>query len=278
MIKKLFRFIFDVVHGARKDDIGAFSAQSAFFMTISVIPFIMLLISIIKFLPVSQEQLLALVVEVFPGGAKNLIASFIEETFQKSDAAVISITAVYTLWVASMGVFSVAKGLNRVFCSDETRGYFHIRIMSMFYTLGVLVMFVLCLILFVFGNTTTEILHITISNSGVAILIMGMRKVIGILFLSLFFLFLYVIVPNRKAKLITQIPGALVSGFGWVGFSYVFSLYYDNMANFSFLYGSLSVMVFFMLWLFVCFYILFIGAEINKWTEKQLEKLSLMKK
>lgn len=278
MIKKLFRFVFDVIHGAGKDDIGAFSAQSAFFMTISVIPFIMLLISIIKFLPVSQEQLLSLVVEVFPSGAKNLIASFIEETFQKSDAAVISITAVYTLWVASMGVFSVAKGLNRIFCANETRGYFHIRIMSMFYTLAVLVIFVLCLILFVFGNTTTEILHITISNNGIAILIMGMRKFIGILFLSLFFLILYVVVPNRKSKIITQIPGALVSGFGWVGFSYLFSLYYENMANFSFLYGSLSVLVFFMLWLFVCFYILFIGAEINKITGNRLEHISLLKK
>ncbi len=278
MIKKLFRFAFDVVRGAGKDDIGAFSAQSAFFMTISVIPFIMLLISIIKFLPVSQEQLLALVIEVFPGGARNLIASFIEETFQKSDAAVISITAVYTLWVASMGVFSVAKGLNRIFCANETRGYFRIRIMSMFYTLAVLVVFVLCLILFVFGNTTTEILHITISNNGIAILIMGMRKFIGILFLSLFFLFLYVVVPNRKVKIITQVPGALVSGFGWVGFSYLFSLYYENMANFSFLYGSLSVLVFFMLWLFVCFYILFIGAEINKLVENRLEHISLLKK
>ena len=177
-----------------------------------------------------------------------------------------------------MGVFPVVNGLNRIFCGNDGFKYIGKRIMSMLYTVVVLVIFVLCLVLFVFGNTTAEILQSTASGSGFAIIIMGMRKFIGVLALSLFFLAMYVIVPDRKAKVMTQIPGAFISGIGWVGFSYLFSLYYENMSTFSFLYGSLSVIVFFMLWLFVCIYILFIGAEINKCIENRLEHISLMKK
>ena len=264
MIKKLFRFVFDVISGSKKDDIGAFSAQSAFFMTISVIPFIMLLISVIKFLPLSDEQLIAYLIDIFPYGARSLIASFVQEIFEKPGAAVISITAVYTLWAASMGVFAVAKGLNRVFCTSETRNYLAIRIMSMVYTLALLVALVLCLALFVFGDTTTDIIEKATSGHGFAVFMIGARKLLGALLLSAFFLLIYVVVPNRKTKIVLQIPGALVSGIGWVSFSYLFSIYYENIATFSFLYGSLSVLVFFMMWVFVCIYIFFIGAEINK--------------
>lgn len=276
MIKKLFKFIFDIIRSSKKSDLGAYSAQSAFFMTISIIPFIMLLISIAKFLPGSEERLLSNVVEVFPGSARTLIASFMKETFQKSGAAVISITAVYTLWVASMGVFSVVKGLNRVFCTSETRNYFRVRIMSMFYTLAVLILLVLCLGLFVFGDTTIEILKNSVGGSD--LLIKVFRTIGGTIILSMFFLVMYVVVPNRKTKIVTQLPGAIISALCWVGFSTLFSAYYESMNTFSFLYGSLAVMVFFMLWLFICIYILFIGAAINKNIEDRTEYSYLMEK
>ncbi len=268
MIEKLSKFIFGIIRGSKEDDIGAYSAQSAFFMTISVIPFIMLLMSIIKFLPLSESQLISYLIEIFPGAAKELIASFIEETFVGSNITVISITAVYTLWAASLGVHSVTKGLNRVFCSNEMPNYIRTRLMSMVYTLALLVVLVLCLVLFVFDDATKEIVGFASSYHAAAVFMLGIRKILGVVVLSLFFLLMYKVVPNRKAKLVTQLPGAILSGVGWVSFSYLFSYYYENIASFSFLYGSLSVLVFFMLWIFICIYILFIGAELNKCFEK----------
>lgn len=279
MIKKIFRLIFEVANGSFKDNIGAFSAQSAFFMTISFIPLIMLFLSLLKFIPLPVDLIISGVVSVFPGGAKELVSSLINESFDKSDAAVISITAVSTLWAASIGVFSLVKGLNKVYHTDETRNYFAVRIMSMLYTMLFLVILVLCLLLFVFGNTITEAIEKTLPHGfGVAALILSGRFLIGMVILSGLFLLIYTIVPNRKTKFSTQIPGAVISSLGWVGFSGIFSFYYENMANYSYLYGSLSVMVFFMLWLFICIYILFIGAEINKYIEDMTERKFLLKK
>ena len=279
MVKKFFRFVFDVIHGSRKDDIGAYSAQSAFFMTISFIPLIMLFISVLKFLPVSEDVFLSGVVYVFPGETKELVISFIKESFNKSGAAVISITAVSTLWAASIGVFSLVKGINNVFAANETRNYIAVRIMSMFYTLIFLVILVLCLLIFVFGNTVTGMIEKNLSPGlGVAALIMSGRLIVGTVVLALIFLLMYCVVPNRKASILSQIPGSVTASLGWIGFSYVFSYYYENIANYSYLYGSLSVLVFFMLWLFICIYILFIGAEINKCIEKRIEYNLFMKK
>lgn len=270
VIKKFLKLTFGVIDAAKRDNVGIYSAQTAFFVTISFVPFIMLLLSMVKFLPISQEMLIEWIVSVFPKGTKNLIASFIAETYEKSGAAVISITAVSTLWAASIGVHSMVKGINKVFCENETRGYLRMRLMSMIYTLLVMAILILCLGFLVFGNTIAETLSKLVPQFyAEALIIMSIRMLVGIVVLSTFFAVMYTVVPNRRTKLYAQIPGALLAGIGWVGFSNAFSYYYENLADYSYLYGSLSVIVFFMLWLFICIYMLFIGAEINKCIEKE---------
>ena len=159
IMKKAFRLVFDVISGIFRDNIGEYSAQAAFFMTISFIPLIMLTISIIKFLPITENELFAQAVAVFPDGAKEFVALFLREAYGKSGATVISITAVSTHWSASIGVFAINKGLNRIYCADETRNYLFVRIASMIYTLLLLVLIALCLAVFVFGETITKSDH-----------------------------------------------------------------------------------------------------------------------
>ena len=275
MIKRFFKFIFDVIRSSIKNNTIAYSAQSAFFMTISFIPLIILLLSLLKFLPFSTDVILSGIVSVFPGGAKELVKSALTESFNKSGAAVISITAVSTLWAASLGVFSVVDGLNKIYASSEPRGFIAGRIMSLFYTIVFLLMLILCLLVFVFGNNIADKLA---TGSGIAAILVSGRLFIGFVILAALFLTMYIVVPHRKTKIYVQVPGALVCAASWIGFSYLFSYYYTNLSDYSYTYGSLSVMVFFMLWLFVCIYILFFGAEINNCLETRIEHNYFMRK
>lgn len=272
IMKKAFKLVFNVISGVFRDNIGEYSAQAAFFMTISFIPLIMLTISIIRFLPITEAELLAQAVAIFPDGAKDFVSLFLREAYGKSDAAVISITAVSTLWAASIGVFSINKGLNRIYCADETRSYLFVRISSMVYTLLLLVLLSLNLTVFVFGEAITKSVGKHIPEIiKAALIIMGVRKIVGIAVLASFFVLLYTFVPNRRTRVVLQVPGAVLSAVGWVIFSSIFSYYYENISNYSYLYGSLSTVVFFMLWMFFCMYILFIGAELNKYIEDKAE-------
>ncbi len=272
-MRKFVKFIYSVIKGAIDDHIWEYSAQAAFFMTISFVPLIMLLISMIGYLPFTQEELLGQVLGVFPQSARGFVSSFINEVYLKGDIAVISVSAITTLWAASMGVYGVTKGINRVYTTSETRNFIVVRIMSMIHTLIVLVLFVLCLITYVFGNTITEALSKSIPQFfGTAIIIMSMRTIAGVTVLGVIFLVMFMVIPNRKLHLLAQVPGAIISAIGWIGFSSVFSYYYENMASYSYVYGSLSVLIFFMLWLFFCIYILLIGAEINKYIEEKMNK------
>ena len=87
------------------------------------------------------------------------------------------------------------------------------------------------------------------------------------------FLVLYKCIPNRKASFKSQCPGALISSLAWSIFSLAFSMYLDIALAASNMYGSLTMIVFIMIWMYFCMWILLIGAEINAYFEDKLRKL-----
>lgn len=247
----------------RDDCVSAFAAQAALFVIISFFPFIMLLLTILQNI-YSESTLLGTLTVIFPSSLHSLIIGIIAEVYAKTTGTIVSFAAITALWAASRGVLAVIKGLNSVYCIKETRNYIRLRLLSAVYTFIFIIMLVITLSILVFGNR----LYIWIQGkipvlSELALFIISVRTMVGLLILTLFFLLLYVIIPNRKTRVYKELPGAFISAVGWMGFSYLFSYYVDNMGNYSNTYGSLTAVVIFMLWFYFCMYILFIGAEIN---------------
>jgi len=159
---------------------------------------------------------------------------------------------------------AIVKGLNSVYGIKETRSYLKLRLISSVYTLIFAVMLIITLTILVFGNR----LYVWIESKipilrELALVIISIRTIAGLFILTLFFLLMYVVIPNRSTRVYKELPGAIVSAAGWMGFSYLYSFYIDNMSNYSRMYGSLTAIVLFMLWFYFCMHILFIGSEIN---------------
>jgi len=248
----------------RDDYVTAFSAQAAFFIIISFFPFIMFLLTMIQYLSITYATLLNTVTTVFPTAFHSLIISIITEIYKKGSGTIISVTAFTALWSASRSFLAILKGLNSIYGIKETRHSLFLRIMSTFYTLVFAVMLIISITILVFGNRLFLWIEQRIPIlRDLALLIISLRTIIGLLLLIIFFLAIYIAIPNRKTKIMKELPGAMVSAAGWMGFSYAYSFYIDNFANSSSMYGSLTAIVLFMLWMYSCLYILFIGAEIN---------------
>ena len=91
---------------------------------------------------------------------------------------------------------------------------------------------------------------------------------IGILIL--FFAVVFKMLPNRKATLRSQLPGAVLCTLAWYAFSFGLSVYVNYFNGFS-MYGSLTTIVLIMLWLYFCMYIMMLCAEINVVFERTIE-------
>ena len=96
-------------------------------------------------------------------------------------------------------------------------------------------------------------------------------------FLALFVLiaisFLYRYGPwRRNAKWHWVSLGALFATVVWLGASAGFSIYVSNFAHYDKLYGSLGAVIILLLWLYISFYIVLRGAELNAELELQTAK------
>ena len=279
---KTLRALRDIIFsGANKlahDSIGAYSAQAAFFLLTSLFPFIMLLLSLLQFFPFEMEDLISAATGVMPDAIKGFLVPVITEIYEKGTPALISVAAITTLWSASTGVNAVVRGLSRIFDTDKTETWIRLRLESIVYMLCLIIVIILSLGLSVFGSSFMgKILEFFPALNKLGFLSQGVRLVCSFSLLTLIFDLVYIFAPLRKSRFTAQLPGAIVAAVGWMGFSFLYSFYVDNLANFS-VYGSLAAVVFFMLWMYVCFYILFIGAEINVFINVLLNRLKALRR
>ncbi len=89
-------------------------------------------------------------------------------------------------------------------------------------------------------------------------------------FLLFFFYLMYIYFPARRVSKLAAIKGAFFSTLLWYLFSFLFGLYVKKAVAYSKLYGSLSVIPIFLLFLFFNWLIFLIGAEITYALEKNL--------
>lgn len=243
---------------------GAYSAQTAFFMFLSLIPLVMLLLTMLSKFGTTSEEIIHNAESIAPGFLLRFLNTYLDEIIDVGSISVTIVSAIVLLWSASRGVFAIICGLNSVYEVKEHRNYFVIRLLAILYTGAFVLMMLIALLLMVFGNAIGEYVYSLMNDlKGLVYIISSLRFVIGFVMLVLFFMLVYKTLPGAKVRFAEQIPGAVISSAGWVAFSILFSFYIDNFSNYSNIYGSLTIIIVLMLWLYGCMYIMFIGAEMN---------------
>jgi membrane protein len=266
---KLFASIAVIANKVKEDYVSAFAAQAALFVIMSFVPFLILLLTLIKYTPLTEEVLLQFVTNFAPDAFRQSFSSIISQLYTGSDTPLFLISLASILWTAGKGCNALIEGLNSVFDIKERRNGFVLRLYSILYTIIFVVIIVVCLLIYILGNEILSFItkHVPFVTNIIEALL-NIRVLLSVGLFTVFFTFLYVAIPSRHTKIRRQLPGALFSAIGWTGFSYFFSLYVNYSHNIAVLYGSLAMVVCAMLWLYVCMFIFLLGAEINLYIEQ----------
>lgn len=250
-----------------RDEMTVYAAQASFFIVMAAFPFIMMLMTVVQLIPnLSARDVESTILALIPDVRQvaPLVQNIIIDLYTKSPATVLSVTIVVALWSASKGMQGVERGLNRAYECPIQRNYLVSRLVNMGYTLLFLLTCILSLLFLVFGDSIQSFLDNTFPIAGdVAKNILSTRSFLAIVLLVACFTGLYTYLPHRHLLARRQLPGALFSTFGWMLFSYGFSVYFNFFSRFSYMYGSLTAIILLMLWIYFCICILFLGAEIN---------------
>lgn len=255
-----------VIRTVNRDRVFVYAGQAAMMILISLFPFIMLLSSLAQYvLPWSEEELREILQSLELGQqGLGFLSELADELFHPPTVSVVSITAVTALWSASRGINAVRWGIRTMYRTPYRHGFLYHTAISLLYTVAMFAMLLVLLTLVVFGQQLLELIRTHFAWLAAPLgFVLQFRTLILLLLLTLFFMLLYRVLPSQKLSFKAQLPGALFAAVGWLLFSFAFSLYIDNFANYSFIYGSLTAVVLLLLWLYACMVILLLGAEIN---------------
>lgn len=254
----------------RYQNISAYSSGTAFFFFLSLVPMVMLICALVPFTPLTRENLLTFAQELFPGQIFPLVESIITEVYERS-AGIFSIALITTLWSAGKGVLSLMRGLNAINDVEERRAGLLERFFATLYMMVMLIAMLGSLIVLVFGNRLLQwILSFWPELEVVVNFILNFRFIGIWVVLTLFFGAIYSFVPNKKLVFREQLYGAALAAISWIVFSWGFSLYVE-WADFS-MYGSLTMIILTMIWMYFCMYIVFIGCWVNHYFQPAFHK------
>lgn len=264
MVRKLYVIVRDCAAQMKKQDISAYASSTAFFFFLSLVPMLIVLCMMIPYTPLTEENLVTVVTELTPDVVDPVVESLISEVYDKS-AGVLSVAVLAMIWSAAKGVMALMKGLNAINDVDEERNYFVVRTVASFYTIAMLVAMILSLFIMVFGNQLVDLALHRIPQLRVLVsFLMNFRSIFAWVILTVLFAIIYAYIPNVKLKFREQLFGAMFSAILWSIFSWAFSMYITYTESFG-IYGSLSIIVIIMIWLYFCMYIMLIGAYLNRY-------------
>lgn len=260
--EKLINGLFSFANGMTYKDIAAYAGATAFFFFIAIIPLLIILSKMLPLTGITDEQLIRIITDVTPEVTARMVILVVNQAYETS-VGVVSLSAIVMLYATARGMLALLRGLNRIYDVRQNRSGVVMMFRAIFYTLIMVLDLVLLLVVIVFGEMIMDFLVKLIKVLDKVPLIYYFRYLLamGVGIVSFMLIFSYL--PGERQPFRKQFPGAVFTAVGWVVFSFFFSLFISSSIYGTY-YGSMAAVVVFMMWLYGCFYILLIGANINQ--------------
>ena len=250
--------------------VSQYAASTGFFILLSSFPALVLLLGLLQYTGLRVENLVAVLEELIPEALTPGLEEIISDAYAAGSGAMVGLSALTALWSASRGIYGLLKGLNAIYGVRETRGYLRTRLISVAYTFAFLLLLVLTLILHLFGSTLLALLR-SRPGSFAAFLAdtLNLQNFLLPIMQTLIFTVMFMVLPGRRSTFRESLPGAALAAVGWLIFSDLYSIYVEQFAPLSSVYGSVYAVALSMLWLYCCLSIVFYGGALNHFLQQK---------
>lgn len=248
------------------------AAQTAYYLLLSMLPFFIFVISLLNLFPVNEEILFRFLRPFIPEQSFDLIEDNVREVLRNGKGKWLYFSLAGAFWLSSVTVQSLARSLDLANGYIRRRGFW----LSLFRDLGVTLLFMLVVPLSIVLPFIENILHQVIAYydriddwKGWLFLWPKIKWGLGTLFLFVFFLLFYKIVPSGKVVLRQAVPGALLSTMGWQLFSYLFGGWVTAV-DYTRLYGQLAGIIMLVIWFYMTAVIILFSGLLNaEWSKSK---------
>ena len=269
-LKKIYRYADKFGSGLAERRLTTYAAACAYYIFMSLVPLIMLVISLLQFTPLSEELVLDAISEYVPDALYQLVESIVQGIYSGGEVA-LTVSILLTVWSASASMKALMRGMDSVYDAKRREDYFVFSFRACVYMVIFVLMLLLSLVVLVYGEQVQDLIVSYMPSNRffqVVFRVINLRFIVILSVLTVVFSVLYKWMPAKKVRYTEQLPGSLFSAVAWMAFSYIFSFYVSLSDRFG-AYGFIGTIMVAMMWLFYCFYFLLIGGYINRLLEQR---------
>jgi len=263
----------DVAIKAAEDHLSVVSAGCAYYALFAIFPALTAMISLYGLTadPDTVEHQFGMLETVLPAQAYDIVIEQIQRIVSTSGRTLgwsFAVSLTIALWSANRGIQAMFSALNIAYGEPERRNILHFYVSAIGYTFiaivgGAVALFAIVYVPVLFGDAGHEEIYQT--------LVKYLRWPV-FLGLTIFLLTLmYRFGPSRPSpKWEWMSVGSVFAALMWLLASFGFSYYVSNFAHYDRMYGTLGGVIILLFWLYLSFYIVLLGAEINAQVERRI--------
>ena len=248
-MKDTLRDIYDAVDefskGMGRRRITTYSAACAYYLFMSLIPMIMLLVSVIQYTPLTQDMILEAISDYVPDSLYEILNSIISSIYSGGRVA-LTISILLTIWSAAASMKALMRGMDSVYDAERHEDFFVFSLRACMYMVVFVLMLLLSFFVMVYGGQILQLLYDFLPHNGAVDWLFDiagyMRFIVVLAVLALVFSFTYWRMPARKLRYKAQWPGAVFCALSWAVFSVIFSFYVSVSNRFG-AYGLMALLL-----------------------------------
>src|SRR5699024_11574160 len=137
-------------------DVFGLSAQLAYFLLLSLFPFLIFLLTLVGYLPIEFNMVISLIDSIVPDQMMELINENIYRLLNRQDGGILSLSIIGTLWAASNGIRALTRAFNRAYSVEENRPFLISRLIAVVMTIAMVGVIIVSLLLPIYGRIIGE--------------------------------------------------------------------------------------------------------------------------
>lgn len=249
-----------------RSDIATKSAAISFKLFISLFPAVILLLSLIPYVPIPdfQNELLNGITGILPNNVGGIINQTIEDLIFKKHTGFLSVGFILTIYYSSTIINSILNTFSKSYQVEVKRNPIKQRVVSLFLMIAITLMMIVGFALILFSeNVISYLISSYIIESDWVTVGLRTLKWVAVLFLfiiSISTLYNVALLNRKKWKIISA--GATWATILITLASMGMSLYIDNFDSYNKLYGSIGSLIVFLIWINISTTILILGFEL----------------
>ena len=266
---KRFRFLWDALKKFDNDHGFFLSSGITFSFLICLVPILLLLLALLGTYLYGDREVLnhirRYLENAFPSLDPRIMDNILRITRHRKIVGVLGIGGL--IWTSTWVFSSLRTALNIVFQTKKGRNILRGKAIDL---LMILLAGIFLLISMVFTSVITVVQGYRISPllNMVPLIRFIMQYVIPFFFTFWMCFLIYKIIPNKKIYFIPALQAALFTSLFWEVAKHLFGWYILHLGKFSMVYGSLSTLAIFFLWIYYSSAILLLGGEVAFLLEK----------